>query len=63
MQLPIRLDQFLKHVGIAQTGGHAKILIQGGEIMVNGACETRRGKKLQEGDIVVFEKQRFVVSP
>ena len=63
MELPIRLDQFLKHVGVAQTGGHAKMLIQGGEIIVNGNCETRRGKKLQEGDVVVFEEQRFVVRP
>lgn len=48
----IRLDQFLKWVGIADTGGMAKLLIQNGEVRVNGNLETRRGKKLSDGDLV-----------
>ena len=52
MLLPIRLDHFLKFCGIAQTGGHAKILIQDGEVIVNGNVETRRRRKLQAGDVV-----------
>lgn len=52
MQLPIRLDHFLQHCGLAQTGGHAKLLIQNEEVEVNGAVETRRRRKLQEGDVV-----------
>ena len=62
MKLPIRLDHFLKYVGIAQTGGHAKLLIQSGEISVNDVVETRRGSKLRSGDVVCYEEQRFVVS-
>ena len=62
MKLPIRLDHFLKAVGIAQTGGHAKILIQSGDIEVNNTVETRRGRKLQSGDKVRYEDQSFVVS-
>ena len=62
MVLPIRLDQFLKHIGIAQTGGHAKIIIQGGSVKVNTVPETRRGRKLNEGDVVTVDDQRFVVS-
>ena len=48
----IRLDQFLKLHGAAQTGGHAKRLIQNGEVRVNGQVELRRGRQLQPGDIV-----------
>ena len=62
MKLPIRLDQFLKIIGIAQTGGHAKIIIQNGEVLVNGEEEWRRGRKLHQGDQVVFEGQEWVVS-
>lgn len=47
-----RLDQFLKWAGVAATGGMAKILIQNGEIAVNGKIETQRGKKLSHGDLV-----------
>jgi ribosome-associated protein len=48
----IKLDQFLKWQGIVQTGGEAKIRIKQGEVAVNGAIETRRGKKLRTGDRV-----------
>ena len=62
MKLPIRLDQFLKVVNIAQTGGHAKILIQNGEVWVNDEAEYRRGRKLYEGDKVKVEGETWVVS-
>ena len=52
MELPIRLDQLLKRLDIAQTGGHAKAMIQSGEVVVNGEVETRRGRKIREGDTV-----------
>jgi len=42
----IRLDQFLKLVGLVRSGGQAKHLIQGGQVMLNGVVETRRSKKL-----------------
>ncbi|MBE9010755.1 RNA-binding S4 domain-containing protein [Pseudanabaenaceae cyanobacterium LEGE 13415] len=48
----IKLDQFLKFQGLAQTGGQAKLLIQSGEVRVNGQIETRRGRKLVKGDRV-----------
>ena len=50
----IRLDQFLKLQGIAATGGQAKVLIQDGEVTVNGQVETRRGRKLVPGDVVAM---------
>lgn len=48
----MRLDQFLKLSGLAQTGGHAKLLIQSGDVLVNGETETRRRRKLSPGDTV-----------
>ena len=48
----IKLDQFLKWQGIAQTGGEAKIIIKQGMVEVNGESELRRGRKLVTGDRV-----------
>ena len=62
MEFPIRLDQYLKRIDVAQTGGHAKWLIQNGEVLVNGEIELRRGRKLYEGDRVEVEGQTWVVS-
>lgn len=57
----IKLDQFLKLTGMVETGGQAKLLIQGGEVLVNGAVETRRGRKLVSGDVVEFDGESFEV--
>jgi ribosome-associated protein len=57
----IKLDQFLKLAGIVETGGEAKHLIQSGQVLVNGTIETRRGRKLYHGDIVVFNGDEMVV--
>ncbi|WP_417729739.1 RNA-binding S4 domain-containing protein [Rosistilla oblonga] len=46
----IRLDNFIKLTGVVGTGGQAKMLIQNGEVTVNGEVETRRRKKLAIGD-------------
>ena len=43
------------------SGGEAKVLIQAGEILVNGEVETRRGRKLQEGDVVEVGDERLEV--
>lgn len=51
-QQHIKLDQFLKWQGIAQTGGEAKIIIKQGMVEVNGKEEVRRGRKLVTGDCV-----------
>ena len=59
----IKLDQFLKVVGIVQSGGQAKLLIQAGEVKVNGTVETRRGRKLVLGDRVVTMGDTFNVEP
>lgn len=57
----IKLDQFLKWTGMAPTGGQAKILIQFGNVTVNGLVETRRGRKLVAGDRVTVANRTIVV--
>lgn len=46
------LGQALKASALVGTGGEAKVLIQMGEVRVNGEVETRRGRKLRPGDVV-----------
>lgn len=58
---PIQLDQFLKFHGLVSTGGQAKVVIQGGEVLLNGVVETRRKKKLKPGDKVTFRNRTLVV--
>ncbi len=57
----LRLDQFLKLSGITPTGGQAKIRIQWGEVEVNGAVETRRGRGLVPGDVVRIDGRTYQV--
>ena len=52
----IRLDSLLKLCNAVMTGGHAKIVIQEGEVKVNDEICTARGKKIRAGDIVEFDK-------
>ena len=51
----IRLDDLLKNVSAVNTGGHAKIIIQDGEVKVNGEVCTMRGKKMRSGDSAEFD--------
>lgn len=57
----IRLDQFLKFMGLVATGGQAKLLIQEGEVLVNGQVETHRSRKLVSGDKVTLHGQTKTV--
>ena len=57
----IRLDSFLKMCDAVQTGGHAKIVIQDGEVKDNGEVCTSRGKKLRKGDNAEFERTVYKV--
>lgn len=57
----IRLDSALKFAGFVETGGHSKIVIQNGEVKVNGEICTMRGKKLRQGDIAEFDSKTLKV--
>ena len=60
-QNTIKLDQFLKWVGAVQTGGEAKLIIQEGFVKVNGETETRRARKLTQGDSVMVQGKTYRV--
>ena len=57
----IRLDSALKLASLVSTGGHAKIVIQNGEVKVNGEVCLMRGKKLHRGDKAEFENSGFII--
>ncbi len=59
--LTMKLDQFLKWHGAVSTGGEAKTIITAGLVTVNGSIETRRGRKLIDGDQVCFGDHEFIV--
>lgn len=48
----IKLQDLLKLAAVTATGGEAKLLIQDGEVLVNGEVCTMRGNKLRPGDVV-----------
>ena len=50
-----KLGQALKAAGLVESGVEAKEVIQDGLVKVNGEVDTRRGKKLYDGDIVSFD--------
>jgi ribosome-associated protein len=55
------LGRALKAAGLVGTGGEAKVLIQAGEVSVNGEVETRRGRRLEEGDVVETGDERLEI--
>lgn len=55
---PIRLGQFLKLAGLAQDGGHARALLEAGDVLLNGRVEYRRGAQLSAGDVVAVADAR-----
>lgn len=57
----IRLDSAMKLANLVSTGGHAKIVIQNGEVLVNNEVCTMRGKKLYKGDKVEFDGLGFEI--
>ncbi|MEM8865933.1 MAG: RNA-binding S4 domain-containing protein [Planctomycetota bacterium] len=60
-QTTIHLDQFLKAQQLVSTGGQAKLVIQGGQVLVNGEVETRRRRQLRQDDVVEFDGHRVPV--
>lgn len=58
---PLRLDHFLKTMGMSETGGQAKLRIQNSEVKVNGEVETRRRRKLLPSDVVEIQGKKFIV--
>lgn len=57
----IKLQDLLKLANLVGTGGEAKIVIQNGDVSVNGEVCTMRGKKLYDGDRVCFDGVTYQV--
>lgn len=58
----IKLQDLLKFAAAVSTGGEAKILIQEGDVTVNGEVCTMRGKKIRPGDDVVLRGEHYTVT-
>ena len=57
----IKLGQALKAAGFVESGVEAKDVINDGLVKVNGEIDTRRGRKLYDGDIVVFDGEKIKI--
>lgn len=57
----IQLDSLLKFEGIAETGGHAKVMIKNNEVRVNNEVCTARGKKIKENDVVTVDNVDYTI--
>jgi ribosome-associated protein len=57
----IKLGQAMKLAGLVDSGIEAKIVIQDGQVMVNGEVDTRRGKKLVPGDTFTYNGETVSV--
>ena len=58
----IKLQDLLKLANLVGTGGEAKIVIQNGDVSVNGEVCTMRGKKIRPGDMVAYDGKELTVS-
>lgn len=58
----IKLQDLLKLANLVGTGGEAKIVIQNGDVSVNGEVCAMRGKKIRPGDTVAFDGKELTVS-
>ena len=57
----IELVKLLKVMGLAPTGGHAKIIIESGEVFRNGEPELRKKAKLTVGDVIEIEGEKITI--
>jgi len=58
---PVELYKILKFEGLVTTGGEAKLFIGDGQVKVNGEIETRRRKKIVDGDVIEFRGEGLQV--
>ena len=58
----IKLQDMMKFANLVSSGGEAKILIQEGEVSVNGEVCLQRGKKLRPGDTVEYRGRAYQVA-
>jgi len=56
---PIELYKILKFEGMTSSGGEAKMVIEQGQVRVNGSVETRKRKKIVSGDVIEFASEKI----
>ena len=57
----IKLGQALKAANLVEDGVEAKYVIQDGEVLVNGEPDTRRGRKLYDGDVISYQGEEVKI--
>ena len=57
----IKLGQAMKLANLVSSGVEAKIVIQDGQVKVNGEVDTRRGRKLYPQDVFEYQGQQIIV--
>ena len=58
----IKLQDLMKFADMVSSGGEAKVLIQEGEVSVNGEVCLQRGRKIRPGDVVSFQGGQYTVA-
>lgn len=58
---PVELFKILKFEGIAESGGHAKSMVESGFVLLNGNIETQKRKKIVAGDILTIEDDEYKI--
>ncbi|PCJ92925.1 MAG: RNA-binding protein [Porticoccaceae bacterium] len=58
---PVELYKILKFEGMVGSGGEAKMVVAGGQVLVNGEVETRKRKKIVAGDIIEFGDEKIQI--
>lgn len=59
---PVELFKILKFEGLVGSGGEAKMVIGNGLVLVNGATETQKRKKIVSGDTIEFNDEQFKIT-
>ena len=58
---PVELFKILKFEGMTSSGGEAKLVIEQGQVLVNGKVETRKRKKIVSGDIIEYASEKLSI--
>ncbi len=58
---PVELYKILKFESLVDSGGQAKTVIADGLVLVNGAVETRKRRKILSGDVIRFAGEELKI--
>ncbi|NCB38903.1 MAG: RNA-binding S4 domain-containing protein [Erysipelotrichia bacterium] len=57
----IELIKLIKFMGLSETGGQAKLLVENGVVTVDGEVESRKRRKIRKGMVVVVNGETVKV--